>query len=426
MPGAIALVDVNNFYVSCERVFDPSLEGKPVVVLSNNDGCAIARSNEVKALGVKIAEPWFKLRDLAKQHNIIAYSSNYTLYADMSNRVMSLLAQFSPNLEVYSIDECFLDLSGFAHVNLAEYGQRMRSRIRQWLGLPVCVGIAPTKTLAKLANHIAKKQVGFDGVCDLTTMAAEQVDALLARIEVGEVWGVGRRITSGLADIGVTTVAELRAADPKAIRDSFSVVMERTIMELRGVPCLALEGLAPSKKQITTSRSFGQSVTSLQELREAVTCYITRAAEKLRRQRSLVSAIQVFLLTNRFKPKDPQYVPCATIPLPDANDDTRYLVRYALMGLERIYRPGYRYAKAGVNLIGLTPAANRQTSLLPDAPETRKSIALMRTLDAINREMGRDTAYLACAGIQKRWRMRRTMKSPHYTTRWNELPVATA
>ena len=426
MPGAVALVDVNNFYVSCERLFNPSLEGKPVVVLSNNDGCAIARSNEVKALGVRMAEPWFKLRDLAEQHGIISYSSNYTLYADMSNRVMAVLAQFSPSVEVYSIDECFLDLSGFERKDLAEYGRQIRGRIKQWLGLPVCVGIASTKTLAKLANHIAKKRPEFDGVCDLDAMPGDQRDALLQSIEVGEVWGVGRRITARLADIGIATVAELRVADPKAIRNRFSVVMERTVTELRGVPSLALEEVAPAKKEITCSRSFGTPVVSLQELREAVTCYMTRAAEKLRRQRSLTAAVQVFILTNRFKPDAPQYTPAIAIPLPDASDDTRYLVRHALMGLERIYRPRYQYIKAGVNLIGLTPSANRQASLLNDANEISKSIALMRTMDALNREMGQDSVYLASAGIQKRWRMRRMQKSPHYTTCWGELPIAFA
>ncbi len=257
MTRSIALVDCNKFYVSCERVFNPGLEGRPVVVLSNNDGCAVARSNEVKALGVKMGAPWFQLKDLARQHGIIAYSSNYALYADMSNRVMSILSAFSPDQEVYSIDECFLDLSGFRRRSLTDYGQEIRQRIRQWTGLPVCVGIGASKTLAKLANHVAKKNPQFRGVCDLDAMPPQQQDAWLDRIEVGEVWGIGRQLAPKLQQIGIRSVLDLKRSDPATLNARFSVLMEKTIRELNGVLCIELEEMAAPRQQIISSRSFG-------------------------------------------------------------------------------------------------------------------------------------------------------------------------
>ena len=304
-----ALVDVNNMYVSCERVFNPALEGKPVVVLSNNDGCAVARSAEVKALGVKMGEPWFKLKDLAKEHGIIALSSNYELYGDISHRIMTILRDYSPHVEVYSIDESFLDLDGLGSIwhTPSELGQSIRQRIRQWVGVPVCVGIAPTKTLAKLANHIAKKRPIFDSVCDLATMEEGDVNALLSSIDVGEVWGVGRRLADQLRETGISTVQQLRQSSSSWLRSRFGVVMERTGNELRGLSCLDLEDVVPAKKQITTSRSFGQPVFTIDELRESVASYVSRAAEKLRSQQSVCEAIQVFVMTNRFKTTDRQY-----------------------------------------------------------------------------------------------------------------------
>ncbi|SEQ32290.1 DNA polymerase V [Nitrosomonas ureae] len=268
---SIALIDVNNFYVSCERVFNPKLEDRPVVVLSNNDGCAVARSNEVKALGVKMGQPWFQLKDLARKHGIIAYSSNYTLYADMSNRVMSILAIFSPNQEIYSIDECFLDLTGFKRVSPIVYGQRIRKCIRQWTGLPVCVGIGSTKTLAKLANHIAKKNPEFNGVCDLNAMSLRQQEDWFRKIEVGEIWGIGRRLAPKLHEIGIRTVLDLKTASPSQLRARFSVVMEKIIREINGTACIELEEMNPPKKQIVSSRSFGIPVSDLASLEESVT-----------------------------------------------------------------------------------------------------------------------------------------------------------
>jgi DNA polymerase V len=417
----IALVDCNNFYVSCERVFNPALEGKPVVVLSNNDGCAVARSSEVKALGVKMGTPWFQLRDLARKHGIVALSSNYELYADMSNRVMAILSTFSPRQEVYSIDECFLDLAGLEHRDLTRYGQEIRQRIQRWTGIPVCVGIATSKTLAKLSNHVAKKQPEWQGVCDFGALTPPALDELLAGIGAGEVWGVGRRIHERLGGMGIHSVLALKHADTDLIRKHFSVTLERTVLELRGISCLALEEVAPAKQQIISSRSFGTPVTSLQELSEAIATYVTRAAEKLRAQHSVAGAIQVNIRTNPHREGDPQYSNSIVLPLTTATSDTTRLVRAAQWGLKRIFRQGFHYAKAGVMLIEISPANSVQQSLFGIDATEDKSTSLMKAMDAINRRMGQDTIFLAGAGIEKRWRMRRGNKSPGYTTDWEEV-----
>jgi len=421
-PRVFALVDCNNFYVSCERVFNPKLADKPVVVLSNNDGCAVARSNEVKALGVKMGAPWFQMQHLARQHGIIALSSNYTLYADMSQRVMTILRDFSPEVEVYSIDESFLGLQGLSSLwpSYSELGQAIRHRVGQWTGLPVCVGIAPTKTLAKLANHLAKKRPEFGGVCDLASLGEPQLAGYLACLEVGEVWGVGRRIAARLQALGIGSVQVLRATPPQVIREHFGVVMERTVSELRGISCLDLDEVTPPKQQIIASRSFGALVISQEELREAVSRYMQTAAEKLRQQGSLCSAVQVFIHTNPFRTHDRQYSNGVVVPLTQATDDSRRLVAAALWGLARIYRPGYCYKKAGVMLLDLAPASVRQASLFSQVnPRTAQ---LMRVLDELNAAHGRNTIHLASSGIQQRWAARFDHRTPRYTTRWDELP----
>jgi len=423
---AIALVDGNNFYVSCQRVFDPKLEGRPVVVLSNNDGCVVARSQEVKDLGIKMGTPWFQIERLARQHGILALSSNYTLYADMSHRMMSILGEFSPNQEIYSIDECFLDFDGLARRDLTEYGQRIRQITRQSIGIPVCVGLGASKTLAKLANHVAKKRPAFEGVCDFNAMAPQALDALLNDIAVGEVWGVGGRIAQRLRALGIQSVQDLKQARPKIIRQQFSVVLERTVAELNGVSCLALEAIAPAKKQIMSSRSFGVPVTSLDELTQAVVAYTTRACEKLRSQNSIAGSIQVYLRTNPFKETDPQYSRGITLSLPAPSSDTRALVRSAIAGLQRIYRPGFAYQKAGILLDDLRPAGIRQISLFDDLDGEERSQRLMTTLDHINRKMGRDTLRLLGEGLEKRWKTRACRLTPCYTTRLAELAIARA
>ncbi len=419
----IALIDVNNFYVSCERVFNPQLVGKPVVVLSNNDGCAVARSNEVKALGVGMGAPWFKFKDLAKQHGIIALSSNYALYADMSNRVMSILSEYSPDQEIYSIDESFLDLTGFKMRDLIQYAQHMRQRILQWTGLPVCVGIGKTKTLAKLANHCAKKRPQFNGVCNFNTMARYDLDQLLAEIEVAEIWGVGRKLAPKLAALGYQSALDLKQASPEALRQQFSVVMEKTIRELNGTVCIELEEISPPKKQILSSRSFGHPVRDYNSLAESITLYMSRAAEKLRRQQSFAGSAYVYIRTSPFKPDDPFYSNGLTIPLPTPTDDTRQLVNVVLWGLKQIYRPNFNYAKAGVMLSELVPAQGVQTDLFSQMQSTLKSDALMATIDQINRKMGKDAIKLASEGFRRPWKMKQENKSPSYTTSWEGLPL---
>jgi len=423
-----ALVDVNNMYVSCERAFNPRLRDRPVVVLSNNDGCCVARSNEVKALGVKMGTPWFQMKDLVRQHGIIGLSSNYTLYGDMSNRIMTILRSYSPNVEVYSIDESFLSLNGLGGLwaSPTAMGQDIRGRILQWTSLPVCVGIGSSKTLAKLANHVAKKFPLFESVCDFTTMSAARMRWLFVRIDVGEVWGVGRRIAAKLHDMGIHTVQDLKDASPRDIRARFGVVMERTCQELRGLSCLALEEVTPPRQEIVSSRSFGAMAVSLAELEEAVSTYIARAGEKLRAQRSVCGAVHVFVQTNPFRQQDPQYSNGLTVPLIEPTDDNRILAGAALQGLALIYREGFQYKKAGVMLMNLAPNTIRQGTLFDSPRERENSVRVMAALDALNQRFGRDAVHLGSAGLAPRWAMRAENKTPCYTTRWDELPKALA
>jgi len=424
---AIALIDGNNFYVSCERVFQPELEGKPVVVLSNNDGCVVARSAEVKALGVPMGIPWFKLKDLAKQHGIIAKSSNYTLYGDMSQRMHSVIAQFSPEQEIYSIDETFLDLTGFNR-DLVAYGQEIRQRVRQWTGIPVCVGIGSSKTLAKLANHCAKKahvSSMADGVTDLNQLSASGLRELFSRIEVGEVWGVGRKIQERLVGMGIETVQQLKDSSLSRIKKEFNVVLARTVAELNGESCLALEEVAPPKQQIMSSRSFGQPVFLLEDLSEAVVSYTSRACEKLRHQHHVAGSIQVYVRTNPFKPDEPQYNKGVTVKLLHPTNNTFRLAEAALYGLRKIYKLGYAYKKAGIMLTDLCPEHQVPVDLFSgfDLPETQKAKTLMATLDEINAKMGRGTVRSAGEGMQKSWSMRSDNKSNAFTTDWEQLAV---
>jgi DNA polymerase V len=370
--------------------------------------------------------PWFHLEALAKQHRIIPFSSNYALYADMSNRVMRLLSTFSPSQEVYSIDECFLDLTSFTHFDLVAYGQSIRETILRHVGLPVCVGIANTKTLAKLANHVAKRRSAYQGVCDFTRMAQDDLDHILAGIEVSEVWGVGPRITPLLADMGIVTVLELKQAPASRIRQQFSVVLERTVAELNGEACIEIEEVAANKQQIMSSRSFGAPVYDLEELQQSVASYTSRAAEKLRGQHSLAGAIHVYIRTNPFKADVPQYSQGVTFPLGMATSDTRQLVRAALAGLKQIYRPGFAYAKSGIMLMNLIPAHHRVPSLFDDVPRMQRSDSLMKVMDRINRDFGRGTIRLLGEGVEQAWRMRSNRKSPCYTTRISEIPLARA
>ncbi len=424
---SIALIDGNNFYVSCERVFQPELEGKPVVVLSNNDGCVVARSQEVRALGVAMGVPWFKLRDLAKQHSIIARSSNYTLYGDMSQRMHTVIGQFAPEQEIYSIDETFLDLTGF-NCDLIEYGQQIRQRVRQWTGIPVCVGIGSSKTLAKLANHCAKKahvSSMADGVTDLNQLSASGLRELFSRIEVGEVWGVGRRIKERLNGMGIETVQQLKDSSISKIKNEFNVVLARTVAELNGDACLSMEEVAPPKQQIMSSRSFGQPVFLLEDLNEAVLSYTSRAAEKLRKQNHVAGSIQVYVRTNPFKPDEPQYNNGVTVKLLNSTNNTFRLAEAALYGLKKIYKMGYAYKKAGIMLTDLCPEHQVPVDLFSgfDLPESQRAKTLMATLDEINAKMGRGTVRSAGEGVQKAWAMRSSNKSSAFTTDWEQLAV---
>jgi DNA polymerase V len=416
---ALALVDCNNFYVSCERLFRPDLAKVPMVVLSNNDGCVVSRSNEAKALGVKMGAPWFECKALAEQHGILAMSSNYALYADLSNRVMSILSEFSPRHEVYSIDECFVDLTGIPKMREVSYA--MRERVMQWTGIPVCVGIGPTKTLAKLANHVAKKHPRSRGVFNYNALTADQKTHLLERIEVEEVWGVGRKLTQKLARHGVHTVQDLRVAHVPTLRAEFGVLMEKTQRELQEVPCIELQEIQPDRQQIISSRSFGSMVTELAVLKDALSTFVANACAKLRAQNSHAAVIQVFLQTNRFRKDLPQYMPGLAVPLPYPTNDSLEVNRWADYLCERMFKDGYQYKKAGIMLSEISPVTRRQADLLE--PETTSNASLMRALDSLNQRYGRGTVKVSTQGAFKGWQMLQERKSPNYTTAWDEVPV---
>ena len=421
-----ALVDVNNFYVSCERVFAPKLEDVPMVVLSNNDGCAVARSAEVKALGVKMGTPWFQMKDLAKKHGIQAYSSNYTLYGDMSNRVVQVLRKFTPNLEVYSIDESFLQIETVLkqYPDTIVLGQAIKQQVKDTTGLPVCVGIGASKTLAKFANHLAKKHQQFLGVCDVEAMPKPELYQWMTETSVAEVWGIGRQLAKKLRALEIHTVFDLLQASPQAMRQQFGVVMERLCYELRGTSCLKLEEVAPAKQQIIASRSFGKLVTKQEELAQSVATHAARAAEKLRSQDSVTGAITVFIQTNPFKQNEPQHHQSITIPLADPSDNTVTLTNAALRGLQQIYQSGFRYKKAGVILNLIADKPTIQQSLFEDMESKGKSADLMQAMDAINSRFGNAVIRLAASGTKQEWQMRSNNRSPNYTTQWDELPVA--
>jgi DNA polymerase V len=421
MPPLLALVDCNNFYVSCERVFRPDLIGKPVAVLSNNDGCIVARSAEVKALkSIKMGVPVYQVQNLIKRHRIHLFSSNYTLYADMSSRVMSILEEFTPSLEVYSIDEAFLDLTGVCDQDPIEYGQRIKKAVLRSTGIPVCVGMGPTKTLAKLANFAAKKWKQTGGVLDLSDPMRRE--KLMRIVPVGEVWGIGSRIAARLNQLGILTVWDLANQPVDRIRDQFNVVVARTVMELNGIPCLELEEIAPDKQQIVCSHSFSRRLTEYRELAEALAEFSSRAAEKLRFQNSVASHISVFIRTNPFNPNEPQYQRAAGITLPSATQDTRMIVGTANRLLKELFREGYRYHKCGVQLSRIQPASiPEQWDLFDSAAFSHaESGKLMETVDRINRRFPKGIT-LAVAGFDKGWKPKAERISRRYTTNWGEL-----
>ena len=412
--GRVGLVDVNNFYASCERVFEPRLEGRPVIVLSNNDGCIIARSEEAKDLGIAMGEPAHKVRDFLRRERVQVYSSNYALYGEMSGRVVSVLKRFTPYLEVYSIDESFLDLTGFS--DPAGHGRRIKEAVYRWTGLPVSVGIGATKTLAKIATRSAKKNPELGGVF----VMPDDNDALLSALPVDAIWGIGLRLSAQLAEIGVVTALDLKHADAKFIRSRFSVVVERTVLELRGTQCLDLEPAQADQKGIMVSRAFGRRVTGYRDIEEAVATYVSRAAEKLRRQGLAVNKLTVSLRTSSFDTHQERYTNAAWFVFPQATFDTSRMIKAAHRCLKRIYRPGLAYQKAGVFLDALEKVERMQRGLFSIA-EVDRSGALMKAMDLINKDWGRDTVRFATTGIRRPWSMKQEMKSPSYTTRWQDL-----
>ena len=416
------LVDCNNFYVSCERLFRPDLTERPVVVLSNNDGCIIARSNEAKALGIGMGAPYFKHKSLIHRNNVAVFSSNYPFYGDISERVVDTLMQSETDVEVYSIDEAFIELPAGKYLDLENHAAFLRDTVQKNTGIPVSIGFGPTKTLAKIANRFAKKNGSAGSIFVIDDRY--HPDTLLAKVQVSDIWGIGRRHADRLIKQGIRSALQLTQCDDTWIKKQLTVAGLRTVMELRGIPCMPLEKVEPARKSITTSRSFGQPVRTLSDLQEAVAAYTSQAAFKLRRSGLHTTVVDVYIRTNRFKKDESQYCSRETVTLPVPSSDTATLIRAALTTLKAIYRTGYRYQKAGVLLSGLVPEQYTQLPLFKVAGQNSGS--LMEAVDEINRRWGHDTIRSGATGFTREWHYRQLKKSPAYTTRWSELPVAKA
>ncbi|MEN4600747.1 translesion error-prone DNA polymerase V subunit UmuC [Pantoea agglomerans] len=416
-----AIVDVNSFYASCEKAFRPDLRSKPVVVLSNNDGCIIARSAESKKY-VSMGEPWFKVKGQEFPEKIHVFSSNYALYASMSNRVMSILEAMAPRVEIYSIDEAFMDIRGIDFcTDFEKFGHEVRQRVRRETGLTVGIGAAKTKTLAKSAQWSSKEWPQFGGVLVITTCS--RAEKMLARQPVAEVWGVGSRIAKKLSTMGITTALELARANPVLIRRNFSVVLERTVRELNGESCISLEEAPPAKQQIVCSRSFGERVTDHEQMRQAICQHAERAAVKLRGENQYCRQVCAFVKTSPFTPGEIYYGNTASEQLMTPTRDTRDIIAAAMRALERIWIAGHRYAKAGVMLNDFTPSGVSQLNLFDEAPPRPDSDQLMKVIDGIN-QSGLGSIWFAGRGIAPAWQMKRDMLSPGYTTRWSDIPIA--
>jgi DNA polymerase V len=419
MPETFGLIDCNNFYVSCERVFRPDLEGKPVIVLSNNDGCCVARSQEVKSLGVRMGDPVFKIQDLIKRENITLFSSNYSYYGDVSRRVNDTIGTMVPTIENYSIDESFLNLGEFREREVEQLARDLRERVLRWVGIPTCVGIAPTKTLAKVANFIAKKRPEYRGVCDLRSASVRA--ELLPSVPVDEVWGIGTASAAKLAKIGIQTAADLAELNQDNARALMTVTGGRTVYELRGISCIALELMEPTRKGIAVTRSFGAPVTSWQQMREAIASYATRAAEKMRRYKVAAENIFVFMHTNTFN-NDPFYSNGASARFAETTNDTGEVVALSVRLGERLWRDGFRYSKCGVMITELLPETMRQPALWSE-PNREKRDWAWKTMDKLNARHGRDSVRILGAGPKEAaWKLRAEHRSPRWTTRWDELP----
>ncbi len=413
----IALVDCNSFYVSCERLFNPKIRKKPVVVLSNNDGCIISRSNEAKALGIKMGEPYFKGKDIIIKNNVQVFSSNYSLYGDISRRVMRTLKRFNSDIEIYSIDEAFLDLSNFTDEEVEKVGKEIRATVLQWTGIPTSIGIAKTKTLSKVANHIAKKTQS--GVTSL--IGIENIDPILEKIEINDVWGVGKQLTKFYQKNGIYNAKQLKNKSNTWIKKSSNVLSSRTAMELRGIPCIDLETTTSKRKSCVVSRSFGKRVEKFQELREAVANYCLNASEKIRSESLVAKAITVFVRTSPFQRNFGYYSNSKTVDFPIATNNSIEAVKVAMSILDSIFKNGYRYQKAGVMLTGLSNAEEKKNLFSSEKDE--KINSLMRSIDNTNYRYGRSTLSLASAGVQKRWNMRRQYSSKIDTADFYFLPT---
>ncbi len=415
MNEVFALADCNNFYVSCERVFNPKLQNKPVIVLSNNDGCVVARSNEAKALNIKMGVAAFEIAGLLKKHNVVCMSSNYTLYADMSTRVMEVLSDFAPEMEIYSIDEAFLNLAK-VQPPLADYGRKMRQTIKKWTGIPVSIGIAPTKTLAKIANHVSKKSPQYNGVLDLT--CAPNLEQILASVPVEKVWGIGIKMTIVLKKAKIHTALDLSRADTSWIKNTFGIVGVRTVLELRGERCYELEQNPPTQKSIMVSRMFGEPIETIDHLKEAVTTYAARAGERLREHNLTASAMSVYVTTSRFIKN--KYFNSHTTEFPVSTNDTTELIKAAVSSIEKIYRKGYQFKKAGIVLFGLVPENKMQLALF-DIAQRQKAARLMQAIDKINNKVDTPIRW-AIEGVNQPWQAKFQRRSKKFTTSWNELP----
>lgn len=414
-----ALADCNNFYASCERLFRPDLEGKPVVVLSNNDGCVIARSNEAKECGVKMGVPAFEIKDLAIEKNINIFSSNYALYGDISNRVMSIIGSYVPNYEVYSVDEIFLDFNGFEHFNLLDYCKEIKKVVKQNTKIPISIGIAPTKTLAKLANRIAKKQFKEVGVLELINPI--EIETYLKDVEVGDLWGIGRQYAQLLNKNGVFTALELINKPDAWVKKLLSIQGLRMVYELRGLPCIELEEVTPNKQNICVSRSFGEMLDNKDAIGESVSTFVNRASQKLRKQKSSCSAITVFIHSNRFRKDLPQYSNSIYMNLPYPSNFAPDLITYAIWGLNKIFRKGYKYKKAGVFLHEITPQNSLQTNLFSEDINLERKQKLNSTIDKINKSFGKNAVKFAIMGNGKKWKLKQECLSPCYTTRISDI-----
>ena len=416
----IALIDCNSFYVSCERLFNPKIRKKPVVVLSNNDGCIISRSNEAKALGIKMGEPYFKAKDIIVKNNVQVFSSNYSLYGDISRRVMRTLKRFNSEIEVYSIDEAFLDLSNFSDDEIESVGIEIRSIILQWTGIPTSIGIAKTKTLSKIANHIAKKEKS--GVVSL--IGIEDIDPILEKVEIGDVWGVGRQLTKFYIKNDIYNAKQLKNISNTWIKKSSNVLSSRTAMELRGISCIDLEIQDSKRKSCVVSRSFGKKVETFQELKESVTNYCLNASEKIRSESLIAKSVTVFLRTSPFQNRGIYYSNSKTIDFPIATDNSIEIVKAAINGLKDIFKRGYKYQKVGVMLSGLSNLENKNNLFSSSKDEKIKS--LMRSIDSTNCRYGRSALSLASGGVNKKWNMKRKHSSKIDTVDFRCLPTIRA